>query len=438
MDLSNNSHGSELPASEIWALGGDTLTASTPRRQMNSVRPLKSFELFAGAGGLGLGTSRAGFNCRGVLEWNADACSTLRHNQRNGLDPIRNWEIHQTDARKFDFKPYAGQVDFVTGGPPCQPFSMGGKHQAFLDPRDMFPQAVRSVLEIHPPSFVFENVRGLVRAKFRNYLAYIMLRFEFPEALPKKDEEWMTHFQRLEKLKTSGRYSGLRYNVIHRVLNAADYGIPQKRERVFIVGFRSDLNVDWSFPQPTHSEEALLRDQFVTSCYWDRHNVGKKLRPPLGTRIAARIERLSEELFSSFRPWKTVRDAIGDLPEPCERSASAIPNHVFQPGARAYTGHTGSYVDLPAKTLKAGDHGVPGGENMLLREDGTVRYFSIRESARLQTFPDRFQFNGSWTESMRQLGNAVPVDLAHVVAKAVHERLRARLNHHGSNVQSVR
>jgi hypothetical protein len=104
----------------------------------------------------------------------------------------------------------------------------------------------------------------------------------------------------------------------------------------------------------------------------------------------------------------STRDAIGDLPKPQEQN-NKIYNHKFQPGARSYPGHTGSMLDEPAKTLKAGVHGVPGGENMLMREDGSVRYFTARECARLQTFPDNYLFHGSWTETMRQLGNAVPV-----------------------------
>lgn len=112
-----------------------------------------------------------------------------------------------------------------------------------------------------------------------------------------------------------------------------------------------------------------------------------------------------------------MRDAIADLPriapgQTCEK----FPNHFLNPGARAYAGHNGSPMDEPAKTLKAGDHGVPGGENMLRLADGSVRYFSVRECARLQTFPDEWVLEGSWTESMRQLGNAVPVRMAEVVA----------------------
>ena len=125
-------------------------------------------------------------------------------------------------------------------------------------------------------------------------------------------------------------------------------------------------------------------------------------------------------------PWLTVRDAIGDLPDPEKELRNGIANHNFNAGARSYMGHTGSPLDEPAKTLKAGDHGVPGGENMLARVDGSVRYFTVREAARLQTFPDDYTFRGAWTEAMRQLGNAVPVKLAEVVAGSVAETLRAR------------
>jgi DNA (cytosine-5)-methyltransferase 1 len=124
--------------------------------------------------------------------------------------------------------------------------------------------------------------------------------------------------------------------------------------------------------------------------------------------------------------WRTVRDALDGLPDPEKKPRQAVEiwNHQFQPGAKSYTGHTGSPLDEPAKTLKAGVHGVPGGENMLARPDGSVRYFSVRESARLQTFPDNYVFHGSWSEAMRQLGNAVPVELAHCVGNAVMEKLK--------------
>jgi DNA (cytosine-5)-methyltransferase 1 len=123
--------------------------------------------------------------------------------------------------------------------------------------------------------------------------------------------------------------------------------------------------------------------------------------------------------------WRTVRDAISGLSLPARGKNSDLPNHLFVPGARSYPGHTGSELDLPAKTLKAGVHGVPGGENMLRYVNGKVRYFSVREQARLQTFPDDFEIHGTWTSTTRQLGNAVPVELARVVATSLSTLLSA-------------
>ena len=119
------------------------------------------------------------------------------------------------------------------------------------------------------------------------------------------------------------------------------------------------------------------------------------------------------------KAWRTVRDAISDLPQPSERRINEEPGltHSMIPGARSYAGHTGSVLDQPAKTLKAGVHGVPGGENMLALASSRVRYFTVRESARLQSFPDTFVFPDSWTESMRQIGNAVPVELAELLGR---------------------
>lgn len=196
----------------------------------------------------------------------------------------------------------------------------------------------------------------------------------------------------------------------------------------FFVGFRSDLGVEWTFPEETHSLESLLIHQWVTGEYWDRHKVAKKNRPDVPTRFASRVRELKSngtlDLFGTV-PWQTVRDALSGLPDPEHESSSYFHNHRSNPGARSYVGHTGSPLDEPAKTLKAGDHGVPGGENMLMKPDGTVRYFTVRESARLQTFPDDYFLHGAWGEAMRQLGNAVPVTLAKTVADQISFKLSA-------------
>lgn len=382
---------------------------------------IKSIELFAGAGGLGIGLHEAGFHPEGVIEWDSFCCDTIRENQIRGIEAVKDWKVTQSDVRDVDFRVYEGRVRLVSGGPPCQPFSLGGKHGAYDDARDMFPQAIRAVRQVQPEAFIFENVKGLTRATFRNYFEYLKLQLEHPEIKGRRGEDWTDHMSRLEQHHTSGSRSGLNYRVVVQVLNAANFGVPQKRERVFFVGFREDLGVSWSFPTPTHSHSALLLEQ-ANGAYWERHKVARKHRDV--PRAAARVR--ADEVPKTIKPWRTTRDALMGLPDP-EHHPAAIKefsNHKLQLGARSYPGHTGSPLDEPAKTLKAGVHGVPGGENMLLRPDGSVRYFSVRESARLQTFPDDFLFHGSWTETMRQLGNAVPVQLARIVGKDVARHLK--------------
>jgi DNA (cytosine-5)-methyltransferase 1 len=389
---------------------------------------LSSVELFAGAGGLGMGLTLAGFEHRAVVEWDRWACDTIRENQDRRHPLVAGWPLYEGDVRSFDYSALGRSVDLVAGGPPCQPFSLAGKHGAHKDERDMFPAAVDVVRKLRPRAFVFENVKGLLRGNFAGYFSYVLLRLEFPEIARDVGETWQSHRRRLERQKTAGQFQGLSYNIVFQLLNAADYGVPQRRERVFIVGFRRDLGVRWSFPQQTHSEEALLVDKWITGEYWDRHRVSKNLRTPppaSSARKIADLRQLNLRPSDQKRAWRTVRDALEGLPDP-EFEASAaiqIPDHRFQPGVRFYKGHTGSPLDFPAKTLKAGDHGVPGGENALVRPDGSGRYFTPREAARIQTFPDAFVFHGAWTEVMRQLGNAVPVSLAHAVGASVAERL---------------
>lgn len=385
---------------------------------------MRSVELFVGAGGLGIGVSQAGFRPVAVVDWNRWACDTIRENKARATDPIKHWPLHEGDIRDFDFSAIRGAVDLVTGGPPCQPFSLGGRHQAYLDKRDMFPEVIRAVRELRPRAFIIENVKGLTRAKFANYLEYIRLQLRHPEMKARRGERWADHLARLEDQETHGVSGGLQYNVVMRVLNAANYGVPQRRERVILVGFRADTGIEWHFPAPTHSQDSLLWDQWRDGVYWNVHRVAKHDRPDGGAGRA----RAETMLFRPpMRAWRTARDAIADLPDPETHpdEAREYHDHRFQPGARSYPGHTGSPLDEPAKTLKAGDHGVPGGENMLRRPDGSVRYFTVRESARLQTFPDEMTFHGSWTESMRQIGNAVPCNLARVIAVGVRDRLQA-------------
>ncbi len=396
---------------------------ATTRNPRPKARPIKSLELFTGAGGLALGTHFAGFEHVALLEWNGDACQTLRHNAESRVLPrVEKWDVIEADVRTVDFAKF-GEVDVVSGGPPCQPFSIGGKHSGFDDWRNMIPQFCRSIRELTPRAFIMENVKGLLRPRFETYFSYVLLSLSYPTIAPKPQESWTDHLTRLEKAHTSGKFKDLHYHVVFRLLNAADYGVPQTRQRVFIVGFRSDVGLQWNFPDPTHDLKSLLRAQYATEDYWERHGVKRPKVLPMPPNIR-QLPLIEPE--KNLKPWRTVRDALAGLPDPTKKPGGSVKvlNHQFIPGARSYPGHTGSPLDLPAKTLKAGDHGVPGGENMIAFADGTVRYFTVREAARLQTFPDSWQFEGAWSEAMRQLGNAVPVDLARVVATSVAERLR--------------
>lgn len=380
-----------------------------------------SIELFTGAGGLALGLEQSGWNHSALIEWNEHACSTIHLNEALGHPLAKGWKLFPEDVRTIQYPELADHVDMVAGGPPCQPFSLGGKHRAYQDKRDMFPEAVRAVRELRPDCFVFENVKGLLRQSFASYFHYIILQLSYPLLLRRSDEDWQSHLSKLERHHMASKETDLSYKVVYRLLDAADYGVPQHRHRVFIVGFRSDLQKEWSFPDPTHSFDRLLWDQWVTGGYWDEHEVPKKKRPTVPDRFAARVRRFEAD-FGLLPPpgerCRTVRDALRGLPDPRDKN-DTFPNHEFRDGARPYPGHTGSELDAPSKALKAGDHGVPGGENMIALPNGTYRYYTVRESARVQTFPDDYVFSGSWTEAMRQIGNAVPVDLASAVGRSI-------------------
>lgn len=377
---------------------------------------LNSLELFSGAGGLAKGIELAGANHTAFVEWNADACKTLRYNYSADI-------VHETDVRNFDFKKFSG-IDLIAGGPPCQPFSMGGKAKGFDDERDMFPYAISAIRELTPKAFIFENVKGLLRKSFAEYFNYIVLQLTYPE-ITNEAKDWKTHLAELEKIHTKGSYPGLRYNVVFRLVNAADYGVPQKRERVIIVGIRNDLKLAWSFPDETHSEDALLWAKYVTGDYWAKHGI----EPTAADLLCLDIEKkrlLNKHGFfpPTLKAWLTVRDAIAGLPNP-QKVQGFHPEHYHRAGARSYAGHTGSDIDQPSKALKAGDHGVPGGENMIRFADGSIRYFTILEAKRIQTFPDDYPILGSWTEAMRQLGNAVPVKLGQTIAETLIPQLIA-------------
>lgn len=383
---------------------------------------MRSIELFTGAGGLALGTHRAGFHHLAVVEFNHDACDTLRLNRHRSVEHI-TWDVHETDVHRFNYSRFPQDIDLLAGGAPCQPFSLGGKHAGDADARNLFPEVFRAVRESRPRAFLLENVKGLTRESFRPYFDYILLQLRFPHLSHRDGEGWEEHKARLSAYARApfGHEPADEYRVSWNLVDVADFGVPQRRHRVFIVGFRADLGIKWSFPAETHSQDALLHAQYVDGSYWDEHGVSGREAPDL---LAKRVERLRSLPRPMARRWQTVRDAISDLPVPVMRQPHPqYDNHVGIPNARIYKGHTGSPWDWPSKAIKAGGHGNPGGENMLVDDDGTVRYFTVRELARIQTFPDEWHFAGAWGESRRQLGNAVPVEIARRIGSSIHEAL---------------
>lgn len=342
-------------------------------------------ELFAGAGGLALGLKLAGFQDSLLVEADPHACRTLRANA--GLDaPLGNATVLETDVRMINWA--TGSVDLLSGGAPCQPFSLGGNHRAEGDVRNLFPEVLRAMRELNPRAVLLENVKGLTRKSFRPYFDYLLRQLRYPDAAPKRDEDWIEHDTRLRNLGTSE--SEARYDVYWRVLNAADYGVPQSRDRVFVLALpRGCL---FRFPKPTHARLSPV----------------KKSRSPR-----------RQGSVSGLRPWVTVRQALHGLPEPSSIQMRDELDHWLIPGARTYVGHSGSHMDRPSKTIKAGVHGVPGGENTVVLDDGQVRYYTLREIARIQSFPDDYRFPVSRSQAIRQIGNAVPCRLAWAVGQSV-------------------
>jgi DNA (cytosine-5)-methyltransferase 1 len=383
---------------------------------------MNSLELFSGVGGLAKGLELSGFNHAKLVEYNKHAYASLCQN-------FEAKKVFFGDIKDFDLE-QLNDIDIVAGGPPCQPFSLGGKHKADRDNRDMFPYAIRAIEKLRPKAFIFENVKGLLRQTFPDYFKYIILRLTYPSFPADINSDWQQYLRKLQSVSQLS-YVGAKYNVQFKLINAANYGVPQTRERVVIIGIRSDLDCSWEFPPETHSADRLFWDMHVTGEYWERHKIPKSERSLIDKSVEDRIGRLTKKygmLAPGLLPWQTVRDAVGDLPDPTSNHGTG--DHIFRHGARIYPGHTGSILDLPAKTIKAGDHGVPGGENMIRFSDGSVRYLTILEAKRLQTFSDDFIIRGGWGESMRQIGNAVPVLLAETIG---HELMKT-LNVHKKQV----
>jgi DNA (cytosine-5)-methyltransferase 1 len=392
----------------------------SPRKRSapaTTLAALQSVELFAGGGGMALGMRAAGFEHQALVEWWAPAARVLRHNAE--LNP-QLWKpdavIEEDVNRVQDALAERSTVQLLAGGPPCQPFSFAGAHAGDTDDRNQFPSALESVRRLLPQLVVFENVPGLTRPSFAPYLDYVKDQLRHPEIAPKSREEmWDRHHSRIRTALVSPLY-----RVYQHEIDAADFGVAQSRRRIFIIAIRADVTGadTWRAPRQTHARDVLLHEQYVTGTYWARHG----LKPPeVPIRLRGQVERVRTiGIDESLAPWLTLRDALTEIPDPpTEGLLEGWPNHKLIPGARTYTKHTGSPLDLPSKTIKAGVHGVAGGEGMLRELDGSVRYLTIREAAHVQGFPHAYEFPGVRSRVMGVIGNAVALKVAETLGLAL-------------------
>ncbi|MET9973856.1 DNA cytosine methyltransferase [Streptomyces microflavus] len=438
-----------------------------------------SVELFAGGGGLVQASTNTGFRHLLLNEFAKRACQTLEGNCFDSfpedvnsevlakwLDLIDEQRTERAGSVDTEERPYypplvAGDVrqldmrflerrgvDLLAGGPPCQPFSLGGIAKGDEDERNMFPEMFRAVREIRPKSVICENVRGLTRPSFNPYFQYIKRELSLPFVKRRKGATWQEHDRALrDRLKARDTDPAETYVVTQHDVNAADYGVPQIRNRVILLAFRADLGVDPDLVKSavarTHSHAALAKS-ILDETYWSRHRL-EGARIPKRVIDAVKARYRNEQLtFESgdeeLKPWLTLRDAVVGLPkidlDKLDKTTEqgGFPDHVGWPGARIYDGHTPNELDRPAKTVKAGVHGVPGGESVMqldsqVRDELTGRlrpehrYMTVREAARVMTFGDEWSMAGPRGERMRQLGNAVPVKLGEVFTSAVAKAL---------------
>lgn len=274
-----------------------------------------------------------------------------------------------------------------------------------MDERNLFPQVIRALHDLEPRAFLIENVRGLLFRDMEPYFKGLLRELRRPR-----------HHYAPRSYPSRGRPND-EYRVFIHVLNAADFGLPQNRLRLFIVGLRPGLADAWMWPSATHAKEALQK-ALIADEYWDHHAVPNQIKNEVRDRIAKNTRKRLERYEGQSRRWRTVRDLLAELSEPeADKKNAKDPSHYFVPDARLYERHTGSKLDWPAKTVKAGVHGCPGGEHIVVFDDHTHRYFTVRECGLLQGFPPDYSFPKHRSKAMRQIGNAVPLPVATAVGK---------------------
>lgn len=307
---------------------------------------LTSIEICAGAGGQALGLEMAGFYHIALVEYEEDYCRALKSNRPD-------WNVICANVRDFSGKPYRNKVDLFAGGVPCPPFSVAGKQLGSADERDLFPEALRLIEEINPRAVMLENVRGFLDSSFSDYRRFIL--------------------QRINELG---------YNVQIKLLNASDYGVPQLRPRVVIVGIRKDINIKFSYPVE---------------------------KPEMTKTVGETLSDLMRENgWSGADGW-------------AEQAASIAPTIVG--GSKKHGG-----PDLgPARARKAwaalGVDGLGIANEAPSKDFGGMPRLTPRMVARIQGFPDDWDFGKRKTAACRMIGNAFPPPVAQAVGEEIRKVL---------------
>lgn len=312
----------------------------------------KSIEICAGAGGQALGLEMAGFSHIALVEYESDYCNCLKTNR-----PF--WNIICEDVHNFDGTQYSGQVDLLSGGVPCPPFSVAGKQLGANDERDLFPQMLRLVDEIKPKVVMIENVRGFLDEKFRSYREDILQRL-----------------------------TSLNYSIHIKLLNASDYGVPQLRPRVIIVGIRNDLTDCFEYPPAIKNANLSVSETLS--------------------------DLMSQNGWQDLSKWKLSADKIAPT---------------LVGGSKKHGG-----PDLgPTRAKKAwAELGIDGSgianEPPCANFDGMPK-LTTRMLARIQGFPDNWDFGTKKTKACRMIGNAFPPPVARQVGLQIKKVLDYELNH---------
>lgn len=348
-------------AKEVFNSKWDSFTQIKPNRKYSSI------ELFAGAGGMALGMEKAGIHHVLLNEIDKHACATLRHNRPE-------WHVLEGDVQELSFKDYQGEIDIVTGGFPCQAFSHAGKGLGFEDTRGtLFFDFARCINEVRPKVFIGENVKGLVNHDKGNTLKVIK-----------------------EAIKDIG------YTLIEpQVLKAMYYKVPQKRERLILVGVRNDLahHLDkFKFPEKYH------RVLTVENAFYQGELFDTDVPKSEGSLYPQRKKEIMQQVPEGGY-WR-------DLSDDLQREYM---------GGSYYLGggKTGLARRLSMKTPSLTLVCSPAMKQTERCHPKETRPLTVRESARIQTFPDDWEFQGSKIQQYKQIGNAVPVNLAYALGLSI-------------------